>query len=797
MHEAVTESNAHLCRHCHSPVPAREAATGFCCPGCAAVYQLLTDQKLDRYYALAGNQVVPVAATEPHGRAWLEPLLDTASGALDLDVQGLHCAACVWLLDELARRRGTSAIVNPARGTMRLLLKPGFDPRRYVDEVEQFGYRLGPPSKVHARPSSSGRLTLRLGISAALTINVMIFAVSFYTGLSPREGEVFRLFSRLTFVLATLVVLVGGSLFFRSAWQALRRRVLHLDIPIASGILLAYVASVAQVAGAHGDRSYLDTLCVFVTLMLLGRWIEERVLDRNRRLLFDDDGLGSLTVQRRLGRQTENIPASAIVADDELLLAPGDLLAVDATLLSTAAAISREWTTGEPDVVGAALGERIGAGACNRGRAAVWLRAECTLADSSLATLLAAAVDRDTVAGVVPAYARFADRLARGWVLTVLGLAVAALLYWLHRDASRAIDVTVALLVVTCPCAIGIAMPLGSELVQARLRKAGFYTRRRDLLARLDKVRTVIFDKTGTLTLGRLQLVDEAPLDALSTGARDAAYTLATASSHPASRCLATALAARGAHLVPTQDAAEEPGQGGRANIAGSTWTLGRIAAGGGTVLQRDGQTVAAFELVELLRSDARAQMTELRARNYAVRILSGDAPERVARVASSLGLPADAAEGGLSPDDKAARIAAIGANEVLYLGDGVNDTRAFATALIAGTPAIDRPIIPGRADFFLVGEGLGGVGLALALARRLARVQRATLFLSLSYNALVVAACFAGYMTPLRAAVAMPLSSIAILTLTILGLRQPARKPSQPRANPASVNANPALEPA
>ncbi len=751
------------------------------------MYQLLTDQKLDRYYALAGDEVVPVAAAEAHGRAWLEPLLALpggATGALDLDIQGLHCAACVWLLDELARRAGTSAIVNPARGTLRLLLKPGFDPRRYVDDVEQFGYRLGPPNKAHAPPSSSGRLTLRLGISAALTINVMIFAVSFYTGLSPRDGEVFRLFSRLTFVLATLVVLVGGSLFFRSAWQALRRRVLHLDIPIASGIALAYVASVVQAAGAHGDRSYLDTLCVFVTLMLLGRWLEERVLDRNRRLLFDDDGLSNLTVQRRRGDQTESVPASGLVAGDELLLAPGDLLAVDAMLLSTAAAVSREWITGEPDVVGVVAGDLIGAGACNRGRAALWLVAEHSLAESSLATLLAAAVDRDAVTGVVPAYARFADRLARGWVLTVLGLAVAALVYWLGRDASRAIDVTVALLVVTCPCAIGIAMPLGSELVQSRLRKAGFYTRRRDLLARLDKVRTVIFDKTGTLTLGRLRLVDEAPLDTLSTEARDAAYTLATA------------LAARGARLVPTKDAFEEPGRGGRAVIAGSAWTLGRADAGG-TVLQRDRQTVAAFELVELLRADARTQITELRARGYAVRILSGDGQERVARVASSLGLPTDVAEGGLSPEGKAARILALGADDVLYLGDGVNDTCAFAAALVAGTPAIDRPIIPGRADFFLVGEGLGGVGLALSLAHRLARVQRATLLISLSYNALVVAACFAGHMTPLCAAVAMPLSSIAILTLTILGLRSPAPRPHTRRANLAPATANPAPEPA
>jgi Cu2+-exporting ATPase len=614
----------------------------------------------------------------------------------------------------------------------------------------------------------------------------MLFSISFYSGLGPDESAVYPLFSALMFLLSTAVVLIGGSLFFRSAWQSLRQGVLHLDLPIAVGIALAYGASVWQAAVHRGQHSYLDTLDVFVTLMLLGRLLEERVLVRNRQLLLEDDGIEGLLVERRAPArpgQTESVPASELCQRDLLLLSPGDLLPVDGICRSPRGAVSCEWITGEPEVRSVAEGEPVAAGSCNRGQAPMWVEAVTGFAASPLPGLLGSATDRDRDRPRhTPSHVRFADRLARGWVVTVLALSALAFALWWGRDPQKAVDVTVALLVVTCPCAIGIAAPLGREAVRARLRRAGLFVRRRDLIERLARVRTILFDKTGTLTLGRLELDDVAPLAALSRTDRDALYTLTAGSSHPRSRSLHRALAALGAQLslLPVGDLAEEPGLGIGARVGGHTyrvgspaWALGYSVNGAETALVRDGVPLGFVSHRETLRPDARALLGLLAQRGYRVGLLSGDQPARVHAVAAALGLPAEAAEGGLRPEDKAARVTALDHDDTLYLGDGINDTPAFARAWVAGTPAIERPSVPARADFFLVGEGLSSIALALELCRRLDSILRHNLLLSVTYNTLVVAACLLGWMTPLRAAVAMPTSSLALIALSLVRLER------------------------
>ncbi len=287
------------CQHCHRPVPAGAASAPFCCRGCEAVHALLIAEGLGRYYELAGDSVAPSPppSEAPSSHAWLEPLVAAARGQrqsgkagaplceLRLDVQGIHCSACVWLLQETFRRRaGAGEItVNPALGQLRLRFDPArFEVEAWVRSIEAFGYRFGPARKTPSKRSIE--LPLRLGISAALTVNVMLFSVSFYFGLAPDEPQVFRLFSLLSLALSSGVVAVGGWPFFRSALQALRRGVLHLDLPIALGIVLVFASSVARMRHGRGDWAYFDTLDIFITLMLAGRFLQERLLERNRKL---------------------------------------------------------------------------------------------------------------------------------------------------------------------------------------------------------------------------------------------------------------------------------------------------------------------------------------------------------------------------------------------------------------------------------------------------------------------------------------------------------------------------------
>jgi Cu2+-exporting ATPase len=758
------------------------------------VAALLMAEGLTRYYDLAGADIAPIgAAPAARGHAWLEPLLEGQGTAetqtCEVDVQGIHCAACVWLMNETFRRRqgGVAIIVNPALGKARLTWRRGaFDVAGWIDDVERFGYQFGPSRKSPSAEASG--LTWRLGVAAALAMNVMLFSLSFYFGLSRGDGALYGLFTWLAFALSTGVVAVGGWPFFRAAVSSLRARVLHLDLPIALGIALVYATSVARLLGGRGgELAYFDTLNVFITLMLLGRFLQQRVLDKNRQLLLADDGAEGLWVRRlATGGALAVARATAVRAGDRLLVAPGELVPVDATLDDARARLSTDWITGEAAPRDAAAGQRLPAGSFNAGDAAFTVTAAQDFADSSLVVLL-----RQTMARAGAArHLGFWDRLARRWVATVLVLAAGGLAFWLPRDASRALDVAVALLVVTCPCAIGIALPLAYELVQARLRRAGFFVRGADLLDRLVRVRKVVFDKTGTLTLQRLELVADA--GALPVEARDAAYNLACRSGHPVAACVAGALARQGARFDPSARVVEVAGAGLEAATEDGVWRLGRAdwAAPGldqaGTVLSRDGAIVARFATREAPRPGAAADLAALAADGHELHLISGDAPTRVAALAGALGLPLERTRAGRTPAEKAADLAALGGGDALYLGDGANDALAFGEALCAGTVAIERPVLPGRSDFFLAGESLAPVVTALRAARRLRVVAGRVLALSLAYNVLAVSTALAGHMSPVRAAIFMPLSSLSILLFTVASLRG--------RAATASAAPRPAL---
>lgn len=776
------------CLHCSSPVPAGSNLGDFCCTGCQAVYGLLREQGLTRYYDLAGQETAPVPeAPADRSYAWLEPILErTEEGAspvcsLELDVQGVHCAACVWLMNELFKRQsgGASITVNPALGKVRLSWKRGlFDLRRYLSEVERFGYLFG-PSRKRTDETSRG-LLLRLGITAALAMNVMIFSVSFYVGLAPQEEQIFRLFSQISLWLSTGVVFIGGWIFFKAAWQAIKRGVLHLDLPIAVGILLAYGTSLWQARGGRGDLAYFDTLNVFVTLMLTGRWVQQRILDRNRRFLLEDDGADGITVRRREGDRLVAVPAPKVRKGDHLVIAPGDLVPVDGQLLDEAGEFSTAWITGEADVRAISRGEKVPAGAFAAGRRAIALLASTDFEESPLPALLRSGDLEDPR----KAHARFWDVWSRIYVVAVIAIAGLGFALWFPTDPEKALQVAVALLVVTCPCAVGIAIPLAYELAQAQLRRAGFFVRKRELLDKLPRVRKLLFDKTGTLTLGRLQLADPAAVRSLPDALRDAAFDMASRSNHPVSRCIAGELAKCGARFSADAAVEETPGAGLSLLRDGTLYRLGRASWAApdhtdatATVLSADGIAAATFRTVESVRADARREIAALRGDGMQVWLVSGDAGAKVASMAAALGIDAQNSLASQRPEDKAAAVARIDEQDTLFLGDGVNDSLAFERALCAGTPAVDRPVLPGKADFFLLGEGISGIREAIALSRKLQRVVRRNVIVALAYNLLSVAACLAGVMTPLRAAVFMPVSSLTVILVTIASLQAAKRR--------------------
>lgn len=764
----VTAQRAGACAHCGLP----SGSSLFCCSGCEAVHTLLRSEGLLRYYDLGSGNPMTEGAARPD-RLWLEAAageLRDARGLtkVTLDVQGMHCSACVWIFQELFRRHGKPGHVKatPSTGRCELLVDPTFPLESFVDGLSRFGYRFSSAKRGAARPPDE--LVWRMGVCVAIAMNTMLFAIAIYAGLS--EGPLYRLFVGLDFALSSVSVLVGGPIFFRSAWATLRRRAFHLDLPIALGIALAYATS------AHGfftrsGETYFDTLNVFIALMLVGRFLQERVLRQNRAYLLESDGADGLLARRVRDGRVAIVKGRDLRRGDVILLAPGDLVPVEASPLGRAASFSLDWITGEPEPASFAPTERVPAGAFLRQAESVQVRIEQDFEESGLRDLLRAVPEgRAQVA--------FWQAFARAYVVVVLVLAVGTFAFWaVHAGPWRAFEITSGLLIVTCPCAIGIATPFAYELAHAGLRRAGLFVRAEGFLDRAVAVRRVVFDKTGTLTTGRLVLRDAAPLSTLSAESRSVLYNLAARSSHPKAEAIRAALGDADVTLDDAFVATEEPGRGVRSADAYLGAPLAATPAGAGDVVFVEGGVVrATFETEEVLREGAERDVAALVRDGYDTFVLTGDRADRAREVAARFNIPAERVVAGAGPEAKRAWLEAHDAATTLMIGDGVNDALALESALCSGTPAVDRPFVAARSDFFFTGAGFEGVGRALRVAKHLRRVVHRNIGVAIAYNAITVTLAATGRMSPLLCAVVMPLSSVGLIALTMRELSAQAK---------------------
>ncbi len=761
-HESAREAT---CLHCRLPL-ATGCASDFCCRGCEAVHALLADAGLSRYYDLGGGEGHPVAQS-PSDHKWLEPIAARVAAQpeltrVTLDVQGLHCSACVWLLDEIFRRAEGSAgiLVNPAVGSVELTIGPAFPLAAYVTDIEAFGYRFGPPLKANAsRTGGSSDLVWRMGLCIAIAMNTMIFGFAMYCGLP--EGRVFRLFHALDFGLSFVSVLVGGTVFFRSAWQALRRRVLHLDLPIALGIALVFTSSTYTYATRGGTTSYFDTLNVFIALMLVGRFLQERVLAKNRAYLLASEGAEGLYTRRVEGPGVTLVRCMEIQEGDVLLVGHQDLVPVECELLGDKESVfSLDWINGESAPRSFSPGDLVPAGAFCQDTRAAMMRAAASFDASAVVSLLRASTRReDELARSSPWW----KRLTSIYVATVLALAASGFAGWIlvTHDLARTLDVVAGVLIVTCPCAFGIAVPLAYELAQARLRRVGLFVRTPGFLDRAAEIERVVFDKTGTLTTGLLVVQNPEVLAALSDDERALAYDLAVRSSHPKSRAITTCLEGMGA------------GKGletGEWKLGAPAWACAGEAEDADVVLSKSGRVVAAVRTGEEARPGARTEVRSLEREGYETWVLSGDSPEATRRMAEECGIDGARAFGSRSPEGKAAwlhKLALSDGKKTLFVGDGINDSLVAEEAYCAGTPAIDRPFMAARCDFYFVSPGLGPVRAALHMGKRLGRVVRTNLAIAIFYNLITVTLALAGLMTPLWCAVLMPVSSLTTVLAT------------------------------
>ena len=781
------------CKHCGAALPdARAVESGFCCAGCAYVYRLVHEHGLAGYYRIKDAITAPADAAVFQARdyAWLEAAQRTAEATarpgrppeLMLDLQGVSCAGCVWLIERLFQQQpGAREIVaNAQLGTVRLRWVSGeFGAAEFARALQAFGYLVGPLGEARGE-SESRTLVKRIGLCTAFTMNVMLFTLPVYFGME-REFEYARLFGLLSLAFGTLSLLVGGVYFLGRAVRALRLGAMHIDLPIGLGIVGAYLGSLYGWLAGEERFVYFDFVSGFILLMLIGRWAQVAAVERNQRRL--------LALQPKPSRvRTDD---AGEIAPEELrvgqiyALAAGQTNPVEAQLGAEAATFSLASINGEAEPRVFPAGARVPAGAVQLGHGAVRLTARQVWSESLLAQLLQTPERAGARDGLI-------ERIVRGYIIGILGVAAAAGLGWWigTGDALRTWAVVTAVLVVSCPCAVALAFPLADEMATVALRRRGVFVRDAALWTKLRRVRHLVFDKTGTLTLETPVLQNPEALRGLDPEARAALHALVRDNPHPVSQALRENLLAEGATEPLAGEVREEVGGG----VELGAWSLGRAGwranatdetchligdkpgLAGATVLARDGRVVAAFRFADTVRADARAEVAALRRRGFAVQILSGDRREKVAALAGELGLPAGSALGELSPEEKAAWFAGSRADEALMLGDGANDSLAFDRALCRGTPVIHRGLLERKADFYYLGRGIGGIRALFEVDAVRRRTQRVILIFSIAYNLLAVGLAVAGRMNPLVAAILMPVNSLTTLAIVTGGMRRVVR---------------------
>jgi Cu2+-exporting ATPase len=708
---------------------------------------------------------------------------------LDLAVEGIHCAACMPKIEHgLAMLPGiTSARVNLTNRRVAVEWdESALAPSHIVARLESLGYRAHPfdPTRAEAAEEAESRRLLRcLAVAAFATMNVMLLSVSVWSGnVSDITPETRDLFHWLSALIALPACAYAGRPFFESALAALRARALNMDVPITLGVVLALALSVAETA-QHATHAYFDSALMLLTFLLAGRFLDQNMRRRTRLVAENLSTLRAESAAKLLpGGGVREVPVSKIDPGDMVLVRPGERIAVDGVVESGRSLVDQSLVTGETEPAEARHGSRVYAGTLNMQgtlRVRVTAAAKGTFLDD-VQKLLEAATDARS------RYVRLADRASRLYAPVVHLLAFATLVGWVALGAGWhfAVVTAIAVLIITCPCALGLAIPAVQVVAAQALFKAGVLLHAGDAVERLAEVDTVVLDKTGTLTLPEAELVD--PASVRSEAARQAA-ALAVTSKHT----LAQALARRLPSVTPLPAVEEAPGQGVRAIVDREEWRLGsphfcgaepeaalfaKRHPGASLIVFRRGEEpplVFGFRLG--LRSDAGETVAALQARGLEVEILSGDRPEVVAEVGAALGVRR--AAGGFTPQQKILRIEALkrDGRKVLMVGDGLNDAPALAAAHVSLSPVTAAHLSQAAADAVFLGEKLRPVIDAVDVARRSKRIMTQNLWLSVLYNFVAVPIAVLGYATPLVAAAAMSGSSILV---TANALRARRRRP-------------------
>jgi len=807
------------CYHCGDPC--REEALrfdqkDFCCHGCKAVYGLLQESGLCDYYELTERPGVKEETDATTVRAELFDLPEVREKLVEYSEDGItrvtlyvpqmHCSSCIWLLENLQRIE-PAIIRSRVRFTSKELSitfrEEQFSLRALVELLRRIGYAPllsgGKNTAGQRGPGVPRMLYIKLGVAGFAFGNIMLFSFPEYLGADTSDPELMKGFQFLNFVFSLPVLFFSSTGFFTSAWAGLRTRTVNIDFPIALGIIALFARSVWDVLTGYGP-GYFDSLAGLIFFLLLGRWYQAYTYQA---MSFDrslNDFL-PLVVLRKRGSKEDPVSVGDLQQGDRIVVRDQELIPVDAVLLAGTGNIDNSFITGEPLPVRRNVGDTIRAGGRQRG-AAIELEVLRPFQQSHLKRLW----EEHSGSGAAqrPAMPKMIDQVAQRFTIAVILISVAAGLYWAGRDTDMVWPVVTAVLIVACPCALALSMPFAYGHTMRLLGKAGLFLRDSAVVERMAHIDAVVFDKTGTLTAREayeLRFVGT-PLrpDELRR-----VHALARNSTHPLSAVLADRLRPKDIVAVPpvpstlrvdmpnstsaliqTIEVQETPGQGIEGTVEGLAVRIGSAAFAEGTEEHREaGEAHVHIAIAGMhrghfvMRKRARTGMADTvdGMRQFAKPwLLTGDAtvdPE-VQRVFAN-----DEVRTACSPPDKAAHVRELQeqGQRVLMVGDGLNDAGALQQSDVGISVSETSAALTPASDAILDARYLQQLPAAVQLTRRARRIVIASLAISLTYNITGVSFAVAGKLTPLIAAILMPLSSVTVVGFVTIAVTLAAKR--------------------
>ena len=808
------------CFHCAQPIPpgvtwsvrVHDRDEAVCCVGCRAVAELIAGIGLEDFYRFrTGPSPTPrpnsadTAVWESYDRPELLEQLTRLEApsrrSASFVLEGLQCAACAWLVERVLAREPAVERVSVNCATARVHI--AWDPARIalsslLGKMLALGYRPHPVTaeSIRGLAREERRLTLkRLFVAGLGMMQVMMCAYALYAGdFYGIETDLRGYLRIVSLLVSTPVMFYAGWPFLENAWRALRRRAVVMDVPVAIALVLAYGASVWNTYRGSG-QVYFDSVTMFIFFLTLARSVE---MFARHHTGGATDALARMMPfvahRTRSGgaideAAPQDVPVTALAPGDELVIYPGEAVPADGVIVAGSARIDEALLTGESLPVCRGPGDRLLAGSLNLD---VPLRARITaVGPATVLSGIVALLER--AQATKPRMATQADHLAAWFLKRILVTTALVCGAWLLIEPGRAFDATLAVLVVTCPCALSLAMPAAIAATTAAMARLGILVTRGDAIESLARITHAVFDKTGTLTTGRIAVLGCRTVAALDeVKCRAIAAALERATEHP----IARALAAAPMGIAPAQDVRVIPAAGIEGEVGGRRYRIGRPSFVAGLREQSaplhilederaeislgdEREELAVFRLHDELRPEVPETIQALKSRGIQCEILSGDGMVAVAQAARACGI--DVMRARQSPADKLSRIRTLEREGaiVAMVGDGINDAPVLRGAAVSIAMGNRSPLACATADLILIGESLAPLPAAIDVAKRMRHVARQNLGWAAGYNLVALPLAALGFVPPWLAAIGMSLSSMFVVAnaLRLAPRRAPARR--------------------